>query len=271
MREVAKLFLVFILLIFYFLCPIWQGTGFCVPLSGSVEEKDYLLNKASSGTIVDLSTGRPVSGAKIEIPSKGVSSYSDSNGKFSINASTDNPAIMSVKANGYKPFSLTISQEQSGKSLILGITKSSDKDIVIDTSLHHLGDDNYSEESANSDNFKLKSDGPVFSKTFYVENIPGIKNYILKIGSIIGIDTNIAGRLGQSRTTTYSSPTKIYINSQQIGEFRINGDNQQIILSPEHITQNSQNRIVIETGRNLFARYIDYDDMEFINITLELR
>lgn len=265
-----KIFILFLL--FYCLfASIEQKIVLGVPLSGSVEEKDYLMNKSKSGTVVDLSTGKPVSGAKVEIPSKGLSSYSDSSGKFSLNTSLDGPAIMSVKANGYKPFSLTLTENQSGNPFVLGITKSSDKDIVIDTSLHHLGDDNFSEESANSENFKLRSDGPVFEKNFYVENLPGIKNYILKIGSIIGIDTNVAGRLGQSRTTTYSSPTKIYINSQKVGEFKINGDNQQIILSSEYIIPNGQNKIVIETGRNLFSRYIDYDDMEFINITLERR
>jgi hypothetical protein len=60
--------------VFYcFTCQIWQKAVFCVPLSGSVEEKDYLL-----GTIVDLSTGKTVSGAKIEIPSKNAFTYSDS-------------------------------------------------------------------------------------------------------------------------------------------------------------------------------------------------
>lgn len=271
MRELSKKNLIFILLFYLFHIVFGQKIAFGIPLSGSVEEKDYLMNKSRYGTVIDLSTGRAISGATIEIPSKGISTHSDSNGKFSLNTYLDSPAIMSVKAAGYKPFSLTISEEKTDKQFVLGITKATDKDIVIDTSLHHLGDDNFSEESANSGNFKLRSDGPVFEKNFYVENHPEIKSYILKIGSIIGIDTNVAGRLGQSRTTTYSSPTKIYINSQKVGEFKINGDNQQIILASGYIIPNRQNKIVIETGKNLFSRYVDYDDMEFINITLEIR
>ncbi|MDD3013336.1 MAG: carboxypeptidase-like regulatory domain-containing protein [Candidatus Gastranaerophilales bacterium] len=258
-----------ILFIIYFTCQVWTDSGFCAPLAGSVEEKDYLMNKGKTGSVVDLSTGKPVSNAQIGIPSKDIYTNSDSNGRFSLNASFDGPAILSVKADGYKPFSLTVSSEQFDKPFTLGITKSSGKEIVIDTNLHHLGDDNFSDESANAGNFRLKSNGPAFSKKFFAGNAP--QGYILKIGSIIGIDTALAGRLGQSRTTSYSSPTKVYINSKKVGELRINGDNQQIILSSGYIIPNGKNKIVIETGRNLFARNIDFDDMEFMNLSLELR
>jgi len=269
MQKFIKFKVVLFLFITCFIGQVWFCMGFCAPLSGTVEEKDYLVNKGKTGTVVDTSTGRPVSNAQVSIPSKGIYTNSDFNGRFNLNASLDGPAILSVKADGYKPFSLTVSNNQLSKSLTLGITKSSGKEIVIDTNLHHLGDDNFSDESANAGNFRLKSNGPAFSTEFVAGN--ATQGYILKVGSIIGIDTALAGRLGQSHTTSHSSPTKVYINSKKVGEFRINGDNQQIVLSSGYIIPNGKNRIVVETGRNLFARNIDFDDMEFMNLSLELR
>jgi len=266
MRGLVKLKVIVLLFV---ICFVQQSyyKSFCTPLAGSVEEKGYL--KEKKGTVIDKSTGKPVSNAKIGIPAKGIYTNSDYNGKFYLNADFDGPAILSVKADGYKPFSLTVSNGQQNKPLTIGITKSSGNELVIDTNLHHLGDDNFSDQSANSGNFKLKSAGHAFTKEFFATG--ATQGYVLKIGSIIGIDTNLAGRLGQSRTKSYSSPTKVYINAREVAQLRINGDNQQIIIPPNYIISNSKNEITVETGKNLFARNIDYDDMEFMNLSLELR
>ena len=62
---------------------------------------------------------------------------------------------------------------------------------------------------------------------------------------------------------------RIYINSKKIGEIKINADNQEISLPKGILKQNSANTIRIETGVNQQARtYVDYDDMEFMNILL---
>ncbi|MBR2386421.1 hypothetical protein IKA92_03910, partial [bacterium] len=50
----------------------------------------------------------------------------------------------------------------------------------------------------------------------------------------------------------------------------INGDNQEIEIPSSLITGNDE--ITIKTGKNLFQReYIDYDDMEFMNLRIEYR
>lgn len=242
-----------------------------MPLSGSVNEEDYIqFNK--TGIIINKSTGKPVSNAQISIPAKGINTQTDSYGRFNLNASLSSPTILSVNAKGYQPFSLTITEDKANKPLTIGISEKSGREIVIDSALHHLGDDKYSADSANSNDFRSNSDSPYFSKNFYVGSIDKNADIILKIGSIIGLDTEMAHQLGQSKTLRgVSSPTQIYINSIKVGELKINGDNQEISIQPKFLNLNTNN-IIIKTGRNLYAqKFVDYDDMEFMNLILEFR
>lgn len=259
-------FLVF--LIFYI---VLQNVCMADPLSGSVEEENFLEQK-KTGTIIDSATREPISNAQVSIPSKGIFVETDSGGRFSLNTSFKGPAILSVNADGYKPFSLTISDENKNKPLNIGVTKESSSEIVIDSKIHHLGDDSFAVESANAGDFRLNAEGHSFTKRFYVDNIDKGKTVALKIGSVIGLDTAIARKLRQNKiTTSVSSPTMIYINSQKIGELRINGDGQQIFFPVQILNAGTYNEIIVKTGRNLSKANLDYDDMEFINLILEFK
>ncbi|MCK7484410.1 MAG: hypothetical protein MZU97_01795 [Bacillus subtilis] len=62
-------------------------------------------------------------------------------------------------------------------------------------------------------------------------------------------------RLNQgSATNGISSLTDVYINAQKIGEIRINGDNQEIMIPAELLIPNSENQITVKTGRNLLSK-----------------
>ena len=91
------------------------------------------------------------------------------------------------------------------------------------------------------------------------------------IGSIIGIDTALARSMGQNKITiSYASPPEIYFNGNKIAEIELNGDNQKIKLPPSLIKANSKNEITIRAGRNMLqTAYIDYDDIEFMNLSIE--
>lgn len=236
-------------------------------LSGNVNKEDFL---EKSHIVVDGATGNPVADAEVSIPTEGIYTKTNNSGQFKLDASFKTPTILSVQANGYKPFSLTIDETKTSNPLIIVVTKLFGNEIVIDSEIHHLGDDNYSEKSANAEDFKLKSESSDFSKKFFVEKFNSNSNPILKIGTIIGIDTKIAHKLeGKTNIKTYSSPMRIYINSKKIGEIKINADNQEIPLPKNILKSNFNNTIRIETGVNQQARtYVDYDDMEFMNILL---
>ena len=216
--------------------------------------------------IVDSATNTPIGNAKITIPKYNYSTYTDSEGNFNL-GNINSPTILSVQKEGYRPFSLTVSSNSTAsKPLVMGIEKSDVSDIIIESGMVHIGDDNYSVSSANAGNFRLKSSGPSFSKEFILDS----GNSYLVIGSILGIDTLMAKTMGQNRIlNAYASPPEVYFNGAKIAEIQLNGDNQKIKLPSNLIRPKQKNQITIKAGRNLMqTAYIDYDDIEIANLTV---
>ena len=62
------------------------------------------------------------------------------------------------------------------------------------------------------------------------------------------------------------------IKVDKISEIKINGDNQKINIPKGLIKENQNNNVTIKTGRNLYkTTAIDYDDIEFTNLLLEIQ
>jgi len=244
-------------------------SGFCSAqtLSGNINKEEFL---EKSHIVVDGSTGLPVAGAEVSIPTEGIFTKTNNSGQFKLDTSFKSPTILSVQADGYKPFSLTINENENSKPFVIVVTKLFDNEIVIDSEIHHLGDDNFSDKSANAEDFKLSADGAAFSKEFFIEKFDLKSSPVLKIGTIIGLDTKMAHRVsGKTRIKAFSSAMSVYINSKKVGEIKINADNQEIPLPKNLLKANSTNIIRLKTGINQQASsYIDYDDMEFINLLL---
>lgn len=242
--------------------------GFCA-INGTVEKNGV----GEFNQIIDSQTQAPISQADVSLPSKGFHTKTDSQGRFNLGAKVDAPTIMSVQKDGYKPFSLTIDSDAVSKPLIIGIEKTNPHDIVIDKDLYHIGDDNYSENSANCGEFRAKAIGPFYTKTFKIGNLPTNEDSYLIIGSVIGIDTKMARDMGQSKVkTAYASAPQVYFNGNMIAELNLNGDNQQIKIPRNLIKPNQENQLTIKSGRNLFQMaYIDYDDIELMNLFIETK
>lgn len=228
--------------------------------------------KKDTNQIYDIETQNPIEGATVKIPAKNYISKTNKDGIFKLQTKINSPTIMSVEKSGYKPFSLTLN-ETGSKPIQIGIEKTTPKDIIIDTNIVHIGDNSFSERSANAQDFTLSSSGSFYSKDFKIKTMEKNRELFLIIGSIIGIDTIYAQRLGQSKTlTAYSSPPEIFFNGNKISDIKINGDNQKIKIPKELIKLNQNNNITIKTGRNLFkTTSIDFDDIEFTNILLEIK
>jgi len=255
-----KKFLYIIALIFF----LNTNTTVSAPLTGGVSEI------GNGNTVVDAQTNAPVEGAIISIPQLGYKTKTDEKGAFSLNATVNDETIMSVKKDGYRPFSVTIDKNIASKPMILGIQKSEIMDVVIDDSMLHLGDDTFSAGSANSTDFRLKAIGPTYVKRFKMTaNTLNCNNYLV-IGSIIGVDTLMAHKMKQNNIESYSSPPEVYFNGKKIAEIRLNGDNQKIKLPKAAIKPDDINEIVIQTGVNLFNKTrLDYDDIEIMNLSVE--
>lgn len=222
-------------------------------------------------TVIDKTTKKPVPNARITIPSTGYSAYSDINGHFELKTQISGQTILSIHKNNYKPFSMTINRNATYKPFTVEIEGTNPFDISIETKLCHIGDNNFSNFSANAGQFQSSAIGPVLNKSFFISTNVKNKQQYLVIGSIIGIDTALARGLGQNNiTTTFASPPSVYLNGVKIAEIKINGDNQKIRLPKELIKYNQNNTITIKAGKNLMqTAYIDYDDIEIANISIQ--
>lgn len=255
------------LLFFILSVLISSSTVYSAVMEGGVSKTGM----GNSSRIVDNATNMPVAGAKVSLPKHNYSTMSDDNGAFKLNADIKSPTIMSVEKEGYRPFSLTIDQHTASKPIVVGIEKSNIEDVIITSEMFHLGDDNFSENSANSGEFKGKSIGPFFNKSFKIASNALSKRNYLVIGSIIGIDTLMAKKLRQnSVVNSFSSPPEVYFNGSKIADIQLNGDGQRIKIPNNLLRPGQINEVTIKTGRNLKqTAYIDYDDIEFMNISIQ--
>lgn len=237
-------------------------------VTGGVQKNEELKN---FNQIIDAQTGKGIPKAKVSAPAIKFVTITDNEGRFELGEKINKPTILSVQKDGYKPFSLTINE--TGKTpLIIGIEKTEVGNISIETDMIHLGDNNYSINSANAEDFTSKAIGAFYSKDFLIPSVSG-KKAILTIGSIIGIDTLAAKNAGQSRVrTSFASAPEVYCNGNKICEIHLNGDNQKIQIPQNLIKQNQKNSITIKAGKNLFqTAYIDYDDIEFTNLSIDIQ
>ncbi len=261
-NKILGLFIISMMLLFR------SSAGFCA-INGNVQKNgvgDY-------NQVIDSKSGNPVTQADVTLPSKGYRTKTDDDGRFNLGAKIDAPTIMSVQKEGYKPFSLTVDGASTSKPIVIGIEKTNPHDIIIDKDMYHIGDDNYSENSANAGDFRVKAIGPFYTKNFPIKSLPPNEDAYLIIGSVIGIDTKMARDMGQSKVkTAYASPPQVFFNGNMIAELNLNGDNQQIKIPRNLIKQNSSNQLTIKSGKNLFqTAYVDYDDIELMNLFIETK
>ena len=256
---------IYILTILFLTAPITKATTY----TGEVTKIDE-----GSNQVIDAQTKRGVEFAKISVPQKNISTYTDANGNFRLpNIQITEDMIIDVKKEGYRPFSLTINRGGTlgDTPLKIEIARSEAADISLDTQIIHLGDNTFSKNSANASDFKLKSIGPYYSKDFIMtKNAKNSTNYLV-IGSIVGLDTKMAHFLGQNKIKSgaFSTPANVYFNGNKIGELNINGDNERIKIPSQLILADTTNQITIRTGENtVIKNRIDYDDVEIMNLSI---
>ena len=256
---------ILVALLFYSLINI--NLAFCQSkIIGKVNHDDLIYKNK----IIDSKTQQPLSGAKISVPEIHYTTYTDKNGTFQLNADITNKTVLFVEKEGYKVFSLTIDNNIIRNPLKLGIEQSSPFDLQITDGIIHLGDDMFSDNSANSKDFRQGANGHYYSYLFSKPKYCSKQDVVIKFGTIIGLDTKKAKMIGQNKIAkVYSSPTEVFVNGNRIGILEINGDNQEIIIPKSLLKE--KNELVIKTGRNLFqTEYIDYDDIELANIRVEI-
>ena len=241
---------------------------FAKTITGEVKKETSI----NTNRIYDSTSNKPIEGAIVKIPSIRYSTITDKNGTFKLTTKVNSPAIMSVEKDGYKPFSMSLTENKKDP-IVIGIEKTTPNDIIIETDMIHLGDDSFSINSAHAYDFSLTSIGSIYSKEFKITPLEENEEVFLSIGSIIGIDTIQAQKMGQSHVrTAYASPPEIFCNGHKIAEIKINGDNQKIQIPKSILKGIDIINISIKTVKNLYIlSYIDFDDIEFTNLLLEIK
>lgn len=256
MKKLLSLFLILNLLL-----PSFADT-----IEGRVSEH----GTTAQNRVIDKKTGEGINGAQILLPKEKYRTKTDKDGYFELDTEIRGTSIMSVQKDKYKPFSMTVTQKSFSKPIEVTIEKTDAHNIAIDTSMHHLGDNSYSENSANAGEFQSDAAGPFFTKKFNLKSINTHSPVYLVIGSIIGIDTLVARSMGQNkRPNAYASPPEVFFNGNKVAEIQINGDGQKIRL-PQNLVKRGINEVTVKTGKNLMqSSYVDYDDIEFMNLSIE--
>lgn len=251
------------------ICLITTTYAQATVMQGGISQSQTITN---THKVIDKTTKLPIPNAKITIPSQNYTTYSNQKGEFQLKNPVYQPTFLSVEKQNYKPFSVTISKNNTQSPMMLSIEKSNTFDIKIDSDLCHLGDNNFSGYSANAGEFKGRAIGPVYKKNFYISRNNLTRQNYLVIGSIIGVDTAIARGMGQNKiSNSFASPPSVYLNGVKIAEIKVNGDNQKIKLPSNLIRWNQNNEITIKAGINLMqTAYIDYDDFEFMNVSVQV-
>ncbi len=256
----------------------------------NVRNSQVDLNSANSGVVVDKETGKPLAGVEVSLPDEGITVRTDAQGRFQLPRASSGK-ILTAKASQYAPTAVT---NQKGNNFQLQLEKLSPRLLVIDDELHHLGDGNYSPTSANASDFRLRNQGYRYERTFALNKLPQ-GDLFLRIGSLIGLDTNEAIQAGQSGTPLHQQDgLKIILNGQLINQIYLNSDN--IIVSlPRWLLRPGTNQLAIETpkmvnggmsfddsgggllsllrglgiGNSPRMDAVDYDDIEFAHLVLE--
>ena len=257
-----KKFLALIIICILYILPVNAEI-----FQGGVAEQ----GSGNSSRIIDKQTGEGVGGAKITLPKQNYSTKTDSSGFFELNTNINGTSIMSIQKENYKPFTMTVNDNTFSTPIVVGIEKSNTSDLALDANMYHLGDDNFSDLSANAGEFRMQAIGPFYTKRFIMKHLNYSKPIYLVIGSIIGIDSALARSMGQNKIpNAFASPPEVYFNGNKIAEIQLNGDGQKIKLPPNLVKKNQVNEITLKTGRNLMqTAYIDYDDIEFMNLIIE--
>lgn len=240
--------------------------AFCAVFEGGVEKTGM----GTSSIILDSQTNLPVENVKITLPKENYTTFTDKNGAFNLSAKLNSPSILSIEKEGYRPYSITVDKAATEKPMVVSIEKSAEDDIIVTSGWYHLGDDSFSPNSANCSDFHGKSAGSFYSENFKISAGSAASKYILIIGSIIGIDSLMAQKMGQNRVkTSYASPPEIFLNGIKIANIELNGDSQRFELPKNLVRKGMDNEITIKTGRNMAqTAHIDYDDIEFMNLSI---
>lgn len=221
------------------------------------------------GSVVDTQSGRALAGAVVSLPDSGETVWTDGAGKFCLSGQLrGQSAILNINKAGYVPFSLSVTQNQSMPFKVR--LQQLAKELVLDNTLHHLGDGGFSALSQHAGRFRKQAEGPALRIRFTLGSMTLGQAPKLKLGSLIGVDTAMAHFVTQSNIGVSASPVVVKLNQVQIATIQVNGDNQRLHIPAGLLAHEGENVLEIEAGSHVTDEgRLDYDDLELMTLILE--
>lgn len=239
-------------------------------LRGHLQQESVLPTHCEmSGVVADSITGQPLTGASVSLPDTGESSWTDGAGRFCLNPQRRGQAvILNVNKAGFVPFSLSVSQTSTAPFKLK--LQQLARELVLDNTLHHLGDGGYSAVSSNAGQFRKASEGPALRIRFTLGSLNLGQSPKLRLGSLIGVDTAMSHFVTGSMIGVAASPVVVRLNHVQIASIQVNGDNQSLLIPPGLLVSTGQNVLEIEAGSHITDDgRLDIDDLELMTLILE--
>jgi len=266
------------------------------------------LDSAYSGQVVDRLTGQPLAGVEVAIPGAGIAVRTDAQGRFRLPGPLPAEEILVARLENYLPYSQSTGNGQIGRDRPWQLQLERwdpNTTLVLEANVIRLGDNRYSPESAAASQFLGPAQAVEMTRSFTLERLPP-RPPVLRIGSLIGLDTAAAYRAGQSRIPSANmSPLQVLLNGVEVEQVQLGGDDLRIPLPLQHLRLGS-NTVTLRTGKTwvqtggivsgprvsipLFGgslqillplggnplsqqggAWVDYDDVQLANVTIELR
>jgi hypothetical protein len=288
----------------------WQLLQQRIQVATDARTGQVQLDSAYSGQVVDRLTGQPLAGVEVAIPGAGISVRTDAQGRFRLPGAVPAEEILVARLENYLPYSQSTGSGQAGgdRPLQLQLERwDPNTTLVLEANVIRLGDNQYSPESAAAGQFLAPAQGVDLTRSFSLQQMPP-RPPVLRIGSLIGLDTAEAYRAGQSRIPSADmSPMQVIVNGVEVEQIHLGGDNLRISLPLNHLRL-GLNTVTLRTGKttvihpNIASRspqvpisipllggslqisvpvggstvsrqgrgWVDYDDVQLANVTIEI-
>ncbi len=287
----------------------WQVLQQRIQVATDAPTGQVQLDSAYSGQVVDRLTGQPLAGVEVAIPGAGISVRTDAQGRFRLPGAIPAEEILVARLENYLPYSQSTGSGQASgdQPLQLQLERwDPNTTLVLESNVIRLGDNQYSPESAAAGQFLAPAQGVDLTRSFSLQQMPP-RPPILRIGSLIGLDTAAAYRAGQSRIPSADmSPMQVIVNGVEVEQIHLGGDNLRIPL-PLHHLRLGMNTVTLRTGKTVIQpnrvtrgpqvpisipllggslqisvpvggsavsrhgrAWVDYDDVQLANVTIEI-
>ncbi len=224
----------------------------------------------ASGKVTRQGSAGGLGGVTVTVPQIGYTGETAPDGSFQLPELPAQPLIVGFSKPGYVPQTATLDADwqSSGRTLHIALTETRNT-LVIDNQIRHLGDNSYSPVSAGAERFRRAAEGPVITRQFVTPPASGPMVY-LEIGSVIGLDTEAAHRLGQSAFHRTSTPMLVKVNGELLTHITANGDGQRVAIPRALLRDGMLNTLEIRTGyQSPDGISVDFDDIELMLLTLQ--